>query len=73
MPRPGTIAADIKDYLEKQDDGATLGQISDELKSVRRSPVFRPSVRSAIYQHMGQRGDALFVRLARGRYGLRRD
>jgi hypothetical protein len=72
MPRTGTIAADIRDYLEKNGDGAGLQEITEALKQVRRSAVLTPSVRSAIYQHLDERGDGLFVRLGRGRYGLRR-
>jgi hypothetical protein len=71
MPRPGTIAADIENYLTGKPDGARIREIVQALAGVRRSPVLRHSVRSAIYQHLdGEAG--LFVRLARGRYGLRR-
>lgn len=72
MPRPTTIAADIESYLEDRSDGAGIGEITAALKQVRRSAVLRPSVRSAIYQHLGDRGEGLFVRLGRGRYGVRR-
>lgn len=72
MPRPGTIAADIRDYLAETDAGAGLGEITEALKEVRRAPVLSPSVRSAIYQHLNERGERLFTRTGRGRYGIRR-
>jgi hypothetical protein len=72
MPRPTTIAADIMSFLERRADGADIEEITDALRQVRRAPVLRHSVRSAIYQHLDGQGDCLFVRLGRGRYGLRR-
>lgn len=72
MPRVGTLPADIADHLEGKRDGATIEQIVEALSRVRRAPVLRHSVRSAIYQHLDGAGQGLFVRMARGRYGLRK-
>ena len=72
MPRTGTIAADIADFLRRKRGGATTREIHVALSGVRRSEVLPHSVRSALYQHLDDRGDQLFVRLGRGRYGLRR-
>ncbi len=72
MPRPGTMAADIEDYLTNKKEGALIEDIACALAQVRRSPVLRHSVRSAIYQHLNGQGGNLFVRLSRGRYGLKR-
>jgi hypothetical protein len=72
MPRRGTIAADIADFLRDRKQGGTTGEITAALKRVRRSPVLPHSVRSALYQHLDDKGEKLFVRLGRGRYGLRR-
>lgn len=72
MPRPGTIAADIEDYLAGEPNGARISDIVEALAAVRRSPVLRHSVRSAIYQHLDGGDSNLFVRLDRGRYGLRK-
>ncbi len=72
MPRPGTIAADIEDYLGNKPNGAIVRDIAKALAGVRRAPVLRHSVRSAIYQHLDDQGGSLFVRLDRGRYGLQR-
>lgn len=73
MPRPGTIAADIEDYLRGKRAGARIGEIAGGLANVRRSPVLRHSVRSAIYQNLEGSGHRLFVRMERGRYGLKDD
>ena len=72
MPRRGTIAADIADFLARRKNGATTNEIRQALDGVRRSEVLPHSVRSALYQHLGDKGERLFVRLDRGRYGLRR-
>lgn len=72
MPRRGTIAADIADFLRRKKRGATTAEIRDALRGVRRSEVLAHSVRSALYQHLDENGDSLFVRLGRGRYGLRK-
>jgi hypothetical protein len=72
MPRVGTLPADIADYLRHERDGASIADIAEALKAVRRSDVLPHSVRSAIYQHLDAAGEGLFVKLARGRYGLRR-
>ncbi len=71
MPRRGTIAADITDFLGKKKYGATTDEIRTALDGVRRSEVLAHSVRSALYQHLDDKGDGLFVRLGRGRYGLK--
>jgi hypothetical protein len=71
MPRTGTIPADIADFLSRKHNGASTEEIRDALAKVRRSPVLAHSVRSALYQHLDQNGEKLFVRLGRGRYGLR--
>jgi len=73
MPRPGTIAADIEHYLKAKRDGARIGEIASELANVRRSPVLRHSVRSALYQNLEGSGHELFTRLERGVYGLKAD
>lgn len=71
MPRQGTIAADITDFLGREANGASVNEIVDALATVRRSPVLRHSVRSALYQHLDGNGDGLFIRLGRGRYALK--
>jgi len=72
MPRTGTLPSDIAEFLRGKRAGATIEQIADAMSSVRRSPVLRPSVRSAIYQHLDSQGSQLFVRIGRGRYGLQK-
>jgi hypothetical protein len=71
MPRPGTIVADICDFLGEKRGGATVEEIMRYLAGVRRTPVLRHSVRSAIQQHLGEKGQALFVRVGRGKYDLK--
>lgn len=71
MPRTGTLAADISDYLRDKRNGAIIREIAKALAKVRRAPVLQHSVRSALYQHLDGKGAKLFVRLGRGRYGLR--
>lgn len=72
MPRSGTIATDVSAYLERRRNGATIEEIAEALGKVRRSPVLRHSVRSSIYQHSNGNGEDLFVRVARGRYELKK-
>lgn len=72
MPRQGTLAADIAEYLKNQHTGATVEQITNALGEVRRTTVLPHSVRSALYQHLGDSGDCLFIRLGRGRYELKK-
>lgn len=71
MPRAGSISADIANYLKRRDE-ASVEEIAAALAKVRRSPVLRHSVRSALYQHMGEAGGRLFVRVGRGTYALRK-
>lgn len=72
MARAGTLPADIADYLGGRSDPATIEEIAAALRQVRRSPVLRHSVRSAIYQHADGHGSNLFVRTGRGRYRLQK-
>lgn len=73
MPRPGSLPADIANALQDQPYGASIGALVATLDNVRRFPVKRASVRSAIYQHLDDEGARLFVKVARGRYAIRRD
>lgn len=66
------MAADIRHLLAKKRNGASTEEIREGLATVRRSPVLPHSVRSALYQHLDDKGERLFVRLGRGRYGLRK-
>jgi hypothetical protein len=70
MPRAGTMAQDIVDYLTRVRRSASVAEISEALTKVRRSPVLRHSVRSALYQHLDESGGGLFVRVERGHYAL---
>jgi hypothetical protein len=72
MPRRGTIAADIETFLGKKNTGATTREIREALDGVRRSEVLPHSVRSALYQHLDDQGDRLFVRVGRAKYALRK-
>jgi hypothetical protein len=72
MPRQGTIAADIANFLRNKKNGATTREIREALDGVRRSVVLAHSVRSALYQHLDDSGERLFVKLGRARYGLRK-
>lgn len=72
MPRHGTIAADIANFLLNKKGGATTREIREALDGVRRSEVLAHSVRSALYQHLDPNGERLFVKLGRARYGLRK-
>lgn len=72
MPRDGSIASDAANFLRRKRNGATIGEIFTALNAIRRFPVPRPSVRSALYQHLDGRGERLFVRIGRGRYALRK-
>jgi hypothetical protein len=71
MARAGSIPADIVAFLRNRPDGATIEEIAAALNEVRRFEVRRPSVRSAIYQHLDRAGEGCFRRVSRGRYGLR--
>lgn len=71
-PRPGTIPADIADYLRRRSKGSTVAEIAEGLRGVRRTEVLQHSVRSALFQHLDERGARLFVRVARARYALRK-
>jgi hypothetical protein len=72
MPRLGTIPADIVALLQERQGAVAIQEIVDYLNKVRRFPVARHSVRSAIYQHLNDRGEKLFVRVKRGQYALQR-
>jgi hypothetical protein len=72
MPRQGTLAADIADFLGTKKNGATTEEIREVLDGIRRSQVLAHSVRSALYQHLDDNGERLFVRVGRGRYALRK-
>lgn len=71
MPRKGSIASDVEDYLRGRRAPASIDELVDGLNGVRRFPVLRHSLRSALYQHLDRRGDRVFVRVGRGRYALR--
>jgi len=71
MPRRGTMTADIVDFLSRKKGDATIGEICKALSGVRRSEVLPHSVRATLYRHLGESGEQLFVRLGRGRYGLK--
>jgi len=70
MARTGSIPADVAAFLRQQSTGATLAEIVAALNEVRRFEVRSASVRSAIYQHLGDEGEGLFRRVGRGRYAL---
>jgi hypothetical protein len=70
-PRPTSLAADIRDQLDSLPEGADIDSLVAALRDVRRAPVLRHSVRSAIYQNLDGRGHDLFVRVGRGRYSAR--
>jgi hypothetical protein len=72
MPRRGTIAADIESFLGTKSKGASAREIREALDGVRRSEVLPHSVRSALYQHLDDQGDRLFVRVGRAKYALRK-
>jgi hypothetical protein len=72
VPRPGSLPADIADALQDQPEGASIAELVVALDGVRRFPVRRASVRSAIYQHLGTEGAGLFTKISRGRYAIRR-
>jgi hypothetical protein len=72
MARAGSIPADIAAFLRNKSNGATIEEITAALNDVRRFEVRRPSVRSAIYQHLDHAGEGCFRRVSRGRYGLRK-
>lgn len=71
MPRKGTIAADIVNFLRTNEGSATTHEIREALAGIRRSEVLPHSVRSTLYQHLDENGERLFVKLGRGHYGLR--
>lgn len=72
MPRPGSNAAQIHRYLARRDEGATLPEIVAALRASRGEAVLPHSVRSAVYAHLDDRGERLFVRTGRARYAVRR-
>jgi hypothetical protein len=72
MARAGTIHADIVCFLRERPDGAAIEEITLAVNEMRRFEVPPHSIRSALYQHLGQAGDGLFRRVSRGRYALRR-
>jgi hypothetical protein len=72
VPRRGSIASDIVDYLRRKPQGATTDEIREALAGMRRFEVLPHSVRSALYQHLDDAGEQLFVRVGRGRYRLRK-
>jgi len=72
MPRPGSHAALVHQYLTRRRNGGTLPEIVTALREAR-GPNFLPrSVRSAIYTHLVDRGERLFVKAGRARYAVRR-
>lgn len=73
MPRRESLPSDIAGALQNRPDGATIEELVACLNDLRRFPVLQHSVRSAIYQHLGDRGAGLFIRVSRGRYALRHD
>jgi hypothetical protein len=62
----------VRIFAGKKKGGASTKEIRAALDRVRRSEVLPHSVRSALYQHLDDNGDRLFVRVGRGRYGLRK-
>ncbi|HEX4837203.1 MAG TPA: hypothetical protein VFV03_01560 [Solirubrobacteraceae bacterium] len=60
------------DFLADRNSGATTKEIREALRHVRRSEVLPHSVRATLYRHMDGTHAKLFVRLGRGRYGLRK-
>lgn len=71
MPRSGSLASDIVEVLRRRPDGATLADIRASVAR-RRGEVLPHSVRRAIYGHLGDNGEQLFIRLGTARYGLRK-
>lgn len=71
MPRAGSLASDICDFLRHRDGAAELKEIITGLNEVRRFRVLPHSVRSALHQHLDERGEQLFTRTSRGCYELR--
>jgi hypothetical protein len=74
MPRRGSLATDIVEILRKRPGGATLADIRRGLTR-RRGEVLPHSVRRAIYGHLEDNGERLFIRVGEGgrsgRYALR--
>lgn len=66
------MAADIVDFLRRNKHGASIAEITEALRDVRRSEVLPHSVRATLYRHLDASGEKLFVRLKRGRYGLQK-
>jgi hypothetical protein len=65
MPRSGSISADVVKVLRKRPDGATMSEIRSDLAKVR-GHVLPHSVRSAVYSHLDDKGEQLFVRVGQG-------
>ena len=72
-PRPGTIVADIADYLEGQGK-IGIGEIHDFVNACRRHrglpEVKVESTRGALNSNTGRKGHGLFNRNRRGVYSL---
>jgi len=58
MPRRRFIADDVLTFLKGQTNGATMREIEETVRA-RRGPVLQHSVRSAVYAHLGDKGECL--------------
>jgi hypothetical protein len=71
MPRKGSIASAALDYLSRRPGGATLQEIRAAVTARRGEEVLPHSVRSALYAHLDDKGERLFMRVGHAKYGVR--
>ena len=72
MPRKGSIASAVHDYLLRRRGGATLEEIRTAVADKRGGVVLPHSVRSAVYAHLGDNGERLFTRVGHAKYVARK-
>lgn len=61
MPRVDSIAYKVAEVLRDRLDGATMAEIGKAIQA-RHPSVLPHSIRSAVYQHLGDHGERLFRR-----------
>ncbi len=71
VPRAGSVAAEVVEILRRKPGGASLAELRETI-AARRGPVLPHSLRSAVYAHLDDAGEGLFVKVGRSRYALKK-
>jgi hypothetical protein len=72
MPRRGSIASAVYEFLSRRHAGATLAEIRAAVAGKRDEQVLPHSVRSAIYAHLDDNGERLFARVGHAKYTVQK-